>query len=69
MFFGICIPAAKLAKGYTTCLVDNGGHTRINLTTQYEFVVPTIETGIPFQFVGKPDAQDETGLYWGQSLL
>lgn len=56
-------------QGYTTCLVDNGAHTNVNLTTQYEFVVPTIETGVPFQFVRAPDEETDTAMYWGQSLM
>lgn len=46
--------AAKWTQGYVTCFVDNGWNTRVNLTTEYSFVVPTIETGVPFQFVREP---------------
>ena len=52
-----------------TRLIDNAGQTRVNLTTEYQLVVPTIETGVPFQFVQAPDEQNETSLYWGQSLM
>jgi hypothetical protein len=44
-------------------------HTKINLTTEYSFVVPTIETGVPFQFIRAPDEQTDTTLYWGESLM
>lgn len=43
--------------------------TKINLTTKYEFVSSTIESGAATQFVQSPDEHEHSVLWWGESLL
>ncbi|CAG8959357.1 hypothetical protein HYFRA_00001255 [Hymenoscyphus fraxineus] len=57
------------AMGFVTCLVNNGQQTYVNLTTKYDFIPPTIDTGAAFEFLQAPDSQNLTSLWWGESLM
>jgi hypothetical protein len=63
-------PWGPKAFAQLSCLINNNKvPTSINLTVAYEFLTPTIETGIAFSFVQSPSNQTDASLWWGQSLL
>lgn len=67
------------ALGLVTCAIDNDGGAKapnnihgptwFNLTVNYEFVTPTIESGAAFRFLHAPDQNRQASLWWGESLL
>ena len=65
----LCLTSLTL-QGMVTCLVINdSGPTWLNLTVTYNFVPPTIESGLPFQFQQVPDNQTQASMWWAESLL